>query len=34
MTQVITTVEQWPPLDDEQREALAALLNPSLRPTG
>jgi hypothetical protein len=26
---VIATVEQWPPPDDEQCEALAAMLNPS-----
>jgi hypothetical protein len=34
MAQVIATVEQWPPLDDEQCEVLAALLNPSRRATG
>jgi hypothetical protein len=34
MAQVIATVEQWPPLDDEQHEALAAMLNPSRRPMG
>jgi len=32
MAQVVATVEQWPPLDDEQREVLAAMLNPARRP--
>jgi hypothetical protein len=31
MAHVIANVEQWPPLTDEQREILGALLNPPRR---
>jgi hypothetical protein len=31
MAHVTANVEQWPPLTDEQRETIAALLNPARR---
>jgi hypothetical protein len=31
MAHVTANVERWPPLDDEQRETIAALLNPPRR---
>lgn len=34
MTQVKATVEEWPPLTEEQQAALAALLTPRPRPPG
>jgi len=29
MAHITAEVDQWPPLNDEQRETLAALLNPT-----